>query len=72
LCHLGKFFGHPLSVPEQKIHELEVGALPPISGQVTVRREPVTFWYRNVDESIQHCLKLEIDSRGLPFFGARL
>jgi len=65
-----KFFGRQLNVPEQKIRELELEALPPISGHVTVRGEPVTFWYKNVDEAIQHRLKLEFDSRGLPFFGA--
>ena len=70
LRHLGKFFGRRLTVPEQKICELELGALPLISGHVTVRGEPVTFWYKNVDEAIQHRLKLEFDSRGLPFFGA--
>jgi hypothetical protein len=33
LRYLGKFFGCQLTVPEQKIRGLEVGALPPISGQ---------------------------------------
>jgi hypothetical protein len=34
LRHLGKFFGHRSTVPEQKIRELELGALLPISCQV--------------------------------------
>ncbi len=55
-------------VPEQKICELEVGALATIPGCVTVRGDSITFWYRKVDEAVKHRLKMGINSKGAQYF----
>jgi hypothetical protein len=68
LWHLASHFGCCLTVPENKIHELESGALPPVADKVEIGRETVTCWNRMIDEAVKHRLKIEVKHKGYRYF----
>jgi hypothetical protein len=67
LRHLKHFFGRRITVPEQKIRDLEEGTLLPTCDSVVIDNIKIHFWYRDIDETVSHRLKTEVKCRGLPF-----
>jgi hypothetical protein len=67
LAPLKAFFGRCITVPEQQIRDLEEGTLLPTCDSVVINNSKVYFWYKNIDETVVHRLKTELNCRGLPF-----
>ncbi len=66
LRHLKHFFGRCITVPEQQIRDLEEGTLLPTCDSVVINNSKIYFWYKNIDETVVHRLKTELNCRGLP------
>jgi hypothetical protein len=50
------------------MRELELGALLPVCGSIDIRGNEIFFWYKNIDDAIIHCMKLEFEYQGRVFF----
>jgi hypothetical protein len=68
LRHLFHFFGRRITVPEQKIRDLEQGAVHPITDSALIGGKEIFFWYKEIDEVIISRLKREVSCRGRAFF----
>jgi hypothetical protein len=68
LQHLFNQFGRRITVPEQRMKDLEVGNLPPTTSSVTLDGNEVFFWYKKIDEVTLNRVKMEVQRRGSTFF----
>jgi hypothetical protein len=68
LRHLAACFGRRLTVPEQKLRELEEGVMLPIMDSVEIERKKIYFWYKNPKDVVLHRLNLDMKQYGDAFF----
>ena len=68
LRHLFHLFGRRITVPEQKIRDLEQGAVHPITNSALIGGKEIFFWYKEIDKVIISRLKGEVSCRGRAFF----
>jgi hypothetical protein len=68
LRHLFNFFGRRITVPEQRIRDLEDGNLRPITNSVAIDGSDIFFWYKKIDEVIINRVKKEVQCRGTSYF----
>jgi hypothetical protein len=71
LRYLFHFFGRRITFPEQKIIDLEQGAVHPITDSALIGGKEIFFWYKEIDKVIISRLKREVLCRGRAFFYAK-
>ena len=71
LHHLFHFFCRRITVPQQKIRDLEQGAVHPITNSALIGGKEIFFWYKEIDKVIISRLKREVLCRGRAFFYAK-
>jgi hypothetical protein len=57
-----------LTVPLSKIRELEEGALMPTTHSVELKGKKNTFWYKDIQEAVTHCLNLDSKAYTYDYF----
>jgi hypothetical protein len=60
LRHLAFHFGWRLTVPEQRLRELEEGTLLPTTDSVDIKGKKIFFWHKDLQDVTLHRLKLDI------------
>jgi hypothetical protein len=71
LRYLFHFFGRRITFPEQKMIDLEQGAVHPITDSALIGGKEIFFWYKEIDKVIISRLKREVLCRGRAFFYAK-